>query len=262
MILGFLGAAIMGLTLGLIGGGGSILAVPILVYLFGIPGAQATYYSLFVVGLCAAVGSVPYAKRGLVQLGTGLLFFFPSVAGVMISRRLLLPSIPPQLSVAGVSLTKDALILGAFAVVMLAAAISMLRKKPPKAEADTEASPFKTGVGGIAVGVVTGFVGAGGGFLIVPALVNGLSLPMEKAIGTSLLVIALNSLSGFAGDWLSGMPADWPLILPFSAAALVGIAAGTSLNRRVPAARLKPAFGWFVLILGTAMIVKQVLELQ
>lgn len=264
--VGYLAAAGMGVTLGLLGGGGSILAVPILVYLLGVPGAQATYHSLFIVGLSAAVGAVVLARRGLVAARTGLRFFVPSVLGVWLARRVLLPAVPPRIELAGHALTKDILLLALFGAVMLAAAASMLRAKRPEtgdiASGGGRSLGLATALAGAGVGLVTGFVGAGGGFLIVPALTNGLRLPMPRAVGTSLFVIALNSLSGFSFDLLAGQPTDWPLIARFSAAALAGIVGGTWLSQWIPGARLKPAFGWFVLIAGTAMIARQVIDLS
>lgn len=242
----------MGLTLGLIGGGGSILSVPILVYLFKVSGSSATYQSLFIVGVCAAVGVIPFARRKLVEFKTSLMFFFPAVIGVFFSRRIILPALPAN---------KDLIILMAFATVMLAASWSMIRKRPAGNSKAKERRPARIALSGVSVGAITGFVGAGGGFLIVPALVNGVGLSMEKAVGTSLLIIAMNSLSGFAGDFIAGMPVDWNLILPFLGIALIGIFAGTYLNRFIPGAKLKTGFGWFVLTLGTFMIVKQLSQL-
>jgi hypothetical protein len=262
------GAVVMGLTLGLIGGGGSILAVPLLVYILGVPASSATYQSLFVVGVCAAIGAAPLAKKGLVSPKTALLFFLPSLAGVLLARRVILPGIPEAIPIPGGVLAKDTLLLVAFGGVMLSAAISMLRGPSPSPSSSVEpAQPASgrrartTGLVGFLVGITTGFVGAGGGFLIVPALVNptwGLGLSMRQAVGTSLTIIALNSLSGFASDWWAGKPTDWATLLPFTAAAVVGIALGTRLGAKIPGASLKRAFGWFVLVLGTLLVLVQV----
>ena len=265
-LCGYLGAGVMGTTLGLIGGGGSILAVPLLVYLFGFSGSQATFSSLFVVGICAGAGAIPFARRRLVATQTAMLFFVPSLLGVLISRRALLPALPATVSIGNaVSISKDLLILCLFGGVMLAASGSMIRKTVPKQTSSSlhpTVALVKTLLTGVAVGITTGFVGAGGGFLIVPALVNGLSLSMERAVGTSLLIIALNSLLGFFSDWLTGATVPWASILPFTFFALVGILLGTALNRKIPVNKLKPAFGWFVLVLGAAMILKQIYELK
>jgi len=261
--LGFLGAVFMGLVLGLIGGGGSILAVPIFTYLFGIPGAQAAFDSLFVVGFTAAIGTIPSFRKRRVEIGTGILFLLPSIAGVIISRRVLLPSIPEQFDLGSLKFTKDILVLLSFSLIMLAASWSMLRNtsRGPLREEAT-GSKLRIAVIGAAVGMVTGFVGAGGGFLIVPALVNFLSLSMEVAVGTSLFIIALNSLIGFFSEILNHGRADWNFILPFAGLSLVGVLIGTWLNQKVPSKKLKPLFGIFVLIIGMGMVVKSLIELR
>ncbi len=256
------GAGLMGVTLGLIGGGGSILTVPILVYGFGVPGAIATFHSLFIVGVAAAVGALPYAGRKKVDFESALLFYPASLVGVTLARRWVLPAVPETVSAAGLSVSKDLLILGLFAAVMLAASWSMLRKPTLSNSVPVKRSIRRAGMAGLGVGTLTGFVGAGGGFLIVPALVNRLGLPMERAVGTSLLIIALNSLSGFSVDLLHGAPVRWELILLVTGASLVGIFAGTSLSKKIPGARLKPAFGWFVLIMGSLMMFRQIHDIM
>ena len=253
------GAGLMGVTLGLIGGGGSILTVPILVYGFGVPGATATFHSLFVVGVAAAVGAMPYAGRQKVDFKSALLFYPTSLIGVTLARRWALPALPDTLDLAGLQLSKDLLILGLFATVMLLASASMLRKPAASAAAAAPVrSVSRAGMTGFGVGALTGFVGAGGGFLIVPALVNRLGLPMERAVGTSLLIIALNSLSGFSVDLLRGTAVRWDLLALVTGTALIGILAGTTLSKRIPGAKLKPAFGWFVLIMGSLMMFRQI----
>ncbi|MEW6057344.1 MAG: sulfite exporter TauE/SafE family protein [Bdellovibrionota bacterium] len=250
--LGYFGAAVMGVTLGLLGGGGSILAVLIFAYLFNVSATAATYYSLFIVGVCSAIGVIPFAQRRLVEVKTALLFFVPAAIGVFFSRRIILPRLPEN---------KDMIILVAFAIVMLAASWSMIRKKAPAKIHMKKNHLGRITLNGVGVGIATGFVGAGGGFLIVPALVNGIGLSMEKAVGTSLFIIALNSLSGFTGDLIAGIPVQWNLVLPFLCVALVGMVAGTHLNRFVSSIKLKSIFGWFVLTLGSLIIIKQFLEL-
>lgn len=257
---GYAGAALMGLTLGLIGGGGSILTVPILVYLFKIGGASATFHSLLVVGVCALVGMLPYARRGLVQFRTALIFLVPAMMGVAFSRRLVLPSIPSNFSVAGLDVSKDILVLVSFALVMIIAAASMILKR--QVGHPDGKHLLRTAGNGLGVGALTGFVGAGGGFLIVPALVNGVRIPMEKAVGTSLLIIGINSLFGFLGDFASGMPVAWSVMVPVTAIALLGIVVGTRLNAFISPQKLKTGFGWFVLVVGTLILLKQMMELS
>lgn len=262
-VLGYLAAVLMGTTLGLIGGGGSILTVPILVYLFGVHPVFATAYSLFVVGLTGLIGSVGYMRRGQVDFRAVSIFGIPSLAGVFLTRRFLIPAVPDVIwSTGSVTVDKGLLIMLVFAVVMLLAAWSMIRGGR-EVSAPLEGGTLYRGpiaaLEGLAVGCVTGFVGAGGGFLIVPALVVLLRLPMKRAIGTSLLVIAIKSLVGFTGDLYASSDMDWFFLAGFSFLSILGIVVGVSLNHRIPAARLKPIFGWFILVMGSFILVKEVL---
>jgi len=260
-LAGYFAAIFIGLSLGIMGGGGSILTVPVLVYLMGVSPVLSTAYSLFVVGSTAVVGAASYFRRGLVSLRTAVVFLLPSLLAVFGVRKVLLPAIPHELfTVGGLLVTKDLLILVAFAGLMVAAAASMI-SRPRTAAAPAEAPaacnyPLVLGIG-LVVGTLTGFVGAGGGFLIIPALVLGARLPMQRAVGTSLTIIALNSLIGFGGDLSAGTPIAWAFLLGFGAFALAGIALGTYLARFIPGARLKPAFGWFTLAMGTFILVKE-----
>lgn len=256
LFLGYLGLGLMGLTLGVIGGGGSILTVPILVYFFGIPGASAAANSLFVVGACAALGSAAAIARKTVSLRTAFLFYAPSALGVILARRVLLDSLPDSMTFLGSAFSKDSVILLAFALVMVAASVSMIR---PQTRAPSPEDPalLRVAIGGLATGTITGFVGAGGGFLIVPALVQGLRLPMTQAVGTSLMIITLNSWTGFAVDTIQGTAWDWALLVPVTAVALVGAVIGMRLAPRIPGHRLKAIFGWFVLVTGTVLLVSQ-----
>ena len=264
--LGYLAAIFIGLSLGIMGGGGSILTVPVLVYLMGVSPVLSTAYSLFVVGSTSVVGAAGYLRKGLVSLKTAVVFLMPSLLAVFVVRRVLLPAIPHALfTVGGIVFTKDLLVLVAFAVLMGVAATSMIRSSQAKVVPDAELHqppafnyPLVLGIG-LAVGTLTGFVGAGGGFLIVPALVLGARLPMKLAVGTSLAIIALNSLIGFSGDLSAGTPIAWSFLLGFLAFALGGIVLGTYLARFIPGARLKPAFGWFTLAMGTFILTKELL---
>ncbi|MBX2961993.1 MAG: sulfite exporter TauE/SafE family protein [Cyclobacteriaceae bacterium] len=259
-ILGFAASVIMGITLGLIGGGGSILTVPILVYVFNVDPVLATAYSLFVVGLTSAVGSVSHFKKGNVDLKTALVFGIPSIAGVYAVRKFILPAIPdPVFTVSNFEVSKGVFVMVLFAVLMLVASVSMIRK--PKSETTkTKEKKYNFPIiflEGLIVGGMTGLVGAGGGFLIIPALVLLAGLPMKQAVGTSLLIIALKSLLGFTGDLGSGMPIDYSFMLIFSAFAMVGILVGSYLTRYVSNEKLKPAFGWFVLVMGVYILGKE-----
>lgn len=266
-VFGYLAAIFIGLSLGIMGGGGSILTVPVLVYLMGVNPVMSTAYSLFVVGSTSVVGASGYFRKGLVSLRTAVVFLLPSLLAVFAVRRLLLPAIPHDLFVLGrVVFTKDLLVLVAFAVLMVVAAASMIRSKQAE-EVPSHSQPqpphrfnYPLILGmGLAVGTLTGFVGAGGGFLIIPALVLGARLPMKLAVGTSLAIIAMNSLIGFAGDLSAGTTIAWSFLLGFLAFSLVGIVLGTYLARFIPGARLKPAFGWFTLAMGTFILVRELL---
>ena len=263
--LGYFAAIFIGLALGIMGGGGSILTVPVLVYLMGVSPVLSTAYSLFVVGSTSVVGASGYFRKGLVSLKTAVVFLIPSLVSVFLVRKVLMPAIPHELFTVGrLVFTKDLLVLVAFAVLMVGAATSMIRSQPAAVAVDEEVQPqafnypLILGIG-LVVGALTGFVGAGGGFLIIPALVLGARLPMKLAVGTSLAIIALNSLIGFTSDLSAGTPIAWPFLLGFLAFALGGIVLGTHLARFIPGARLKPAFGWFTLAIGTFILTKELL---
>lgn len=261
-IVGFVASILMGLSLGLIGGGGSILTVPILVYLFGVNPVLSTSYSLFVVGLTSLVGSYTHFKKGNLDLKTALIFGIPSIASVYAVRKFLVPIIPdPVFSIGEAELTKNLFVLLLFSALMVLAAVSMIRKNKNEV-VDCEQKikynfPLILGEG-ILVGAITGLVGAGGGFLIIPALVLFGGLCMKKAVGTSLLIIAMKSLIGFTGDLGSGLQLDIQFMLLFSAFATVGIIAGTLLSKRISNEKLKPFFGWFVLAMGLYIISKEI----
>jgi uncharacterized membrane protein YfcA len=254
MLAGYVAALIMGLTLGMIGAGGSILTVPILVYIFGVDPILATAYSLFVVGATALVGALGFARAGTIDYRAAALFGLPSVGSVFAVRLWVVPNLPGEI----LGLEKGTFVLVVFALVMLLAAFCMIRPRKEAAVA-TEAAPKAARVPiaiaeGLLVGAITGFVGAGGGFLIVPALVFFLQLPMRRAIGTSLLVIACKSLIGFCGDVGGSASIDWGFLFLFTAVSSIGIIAGVRLSAKVPAGRLKIAFGWFVLLTGITII--------
>lgn len=261
-LVGYVSAIIMGLSLGLIGGGGSILTVPILVYLFGIDPVTATAYSLFVVGLTSLTGSFSHLKNGNVHLKTAIIFGIPSIASVFMVRKFVVPIIPDTLfSIGTFSLTKPLFVMVLFALLMLLASVSMIRDKK-RAENDKDQLKYNYSLiflEGILVGGVTGLVGAGGGFLIIPALVLLAGLPMKQAVGTSLLIIAMKSLIGFTGDLGSGLQISYSFMMMFSAFAIGGILTGAYLSKFIPGQKLKPAFGWFVLVMGLFILGKELL---
>lgn len=262
-ILGYIGAALMGLTLGLIGGGGSILTVPILVYLFGVETSLSTAYSLFIVGLTSLIGSFSHMKLGNVHWRTAIVFGIPSIVSVYLTRHFIVPAIPdPIFSIDAFTLTKGMGILMFFAIIMVMASYTMIRKPKKAAEGSSEVAfnyPMIL-LEGLVVGVVTGMVGAGGGFLIIPALVLLAKLPMKQAVGTSLIIIASKSLLGFLGDLRPEVNIDWTFLMIFSSIAIVGILVGAMLSKKISGDKLKPAFGWFVLIMGVYIIIDQLLK--
>ncbi|WP_439651229.1 sulfite exporter TauE/SafE family protein [Pontibacter harenae] len=273
-ILGYFAALVIGLSLGLIGGGGSILTVPVLVYLIGLNPVISTAYSLFIVGLTSLVGSYKFYRKGLVSLRTAVVFGLPSIVAVYTTRRYIVPAIPENLFTVGeLVITKGVLLMLLFASLMVFASISMIKKKKDSGlmeenandvtneNSDTPHQEPKFNYGGIlaegaVVGTLTGLVGAGGGFLIIPALVLFSKLDMKLAVGTSLLIIAVKSQFGFVGD-VFNYEIDWIFLAIFSAISIVGIFIGSFLSTKVPADKLKTSFGWFVLLMGVYILVKE-----
>lgn len=261
--LGYFSAVLMGVSLGLIGGGGSILTVPILVYLFSQDPLVATTGSLFVVGSTALVGAVLSARKKLIDFKTGVLFSVPSFAGVFVARHLILPNLPEILySQHGVTLTKSLLVMGSFAVLMVLASRAMIRSgRAVVIDTEQKSSLLSIGLNGFLVGITTGFVGAGGGFLIIPALVILLKLPMKMAVGTSLAIIAANSLFGFTIS-MSEHQLDWRVLIMVTAIGAFGIFIGQKFSSKVDEKSLKKGFGYFVLLIGSLVLFDQLLKLR
>ena len=231
-IIGYLASILIGISLGLIGGGGSILTIPILVYIFHVNPKLATTYSLFIVGFTAAIGSFKHYQLGNLKFQSAIPFAIPSLISIIIVLIMLL-----------------------FSVLMIAASYSMINSKKDIAQ-EVEPDVVKVAFIGALVGIVTGFLGAGGGFLIIPALFFFTGLTMKEAIGTSLLIIAFNSLFGFLGDVINGVNIDYLFLLSIAFFALIGIFIGTFLSKKIEGSKLKPAFGWFVLVMGIYIIIK------
>lgn len=267
-ILGYLSAVIMGGVLGLTGGGGSILTVPILVYIFKVPPVLATAYSLFIVGMTSVFGIMGYLKSKLVKFRTGIVFAIPAMIGVFSDRKFFLPAIPQELLHLGsFTLTKDMAIMVLFAFMMLAASISMIRRKAPTQEElhkHDQDSALKNTLNiagkGLLVGLFTGLVGAGGGFLVIPVLVFFAHLEMKEAVATSLLIISINSLFGFLGDVGGKNEIDWMFLIGFSVFTVFGVLGGTWLSKFISSEKLKPAFGWFVLVMGIFILIKTAMQ--
>lgn len=262
MLLSLIAIAVIGILLGILGGGGSVLILPLLVYLVGIEPVLATSYSLAIVGTAALVGASGYLRQGLVDSKAVFAFGIPSIVGVFLSRSLLMPAIPDVLfASAAFELTKNTLVMLVFAILILASGLSMIFKARRNSESSDPQGPDRNVLvsilAGVLLGVLTGFVGAGGGFMIVPALVFLLRIPIRHAIGTSLFVIAMKSLLGFFADALVLHGIQWSVLLQFIVVAVIGILVGVRLNRLVPAAKLKSGFGWMVLGVGIAVLIRE-----
>lgn len=263
VLLGYAAMLLLGVVLGLIGAGGSILTVPVLVYLLAIPASQATGYSLAIVGATALAGAIEYLRRGQSHPRMAVIFGTPAILGVYLTRRYIFPAVPdPVLQLESFTLSKDVMVMLVFAVFMLITALAMIRNRG--AEATTESAPRAVKMNypllisaGFAVGLLTGFVGAGGGFMILPVLVLLGGLPMKIAIGTDLLIIAAKSLIGFLGEAQVAASIDYSFVALITLLPLIGIALGTYLNKHVAAAKLKTAFGYFVLVMGIYIVVKE-----
>jgi len=257
--LGYFGALLIGLILGLIGGGGSILTVPILVYLLSINPVTATAYSLFIVGVTSLVGTLRNLPKKLIDFKTAIVFAIPAFIAVYISRKYLVPAIPETIVTIGdFQLTKSVGLMLFFALVMLLAAFSMIRNKRKREDHEGEVKyniPLIV-VEGLLVGLVTGLVGAGGGFLIIPALVLLAKLPMKKAVATSLLIISIKSLIGFIGD-VENLDIEWVFLLTFSFFSIAGIFLGIYLGQFIEGKKLKKSFGWFVLLMAVYIVFQE-----
>jgi uncharacterized protein len=255
--LGYIAAIGIGMILGLIGGGGSILSIPILVYIFHLDIVTASAYSLFIVGMTSLVGAIPKYREHLVSLRTGILFGVPSIVSIFSTRKWIVPSIPESvISFGEFELTKRLLLLGIFATLMILASVSMIRRSET---APMEQHPWYTTlliIEGILIGFLTGLVGAGGGFLIIPALVLLTGLPFKTAVGTSLFIIAINSLMGFLGDVMN-LQIAWGFLLSITALAISGIFIGNSFSKRISQVRLRKSFGWFVLVTGCMILTRE-----
>ncbi len=256
-IFGYIASVLIGISLGLIGSGGSILTVPVMVYLFSVSPQLATSYSLFVVGTTSLIGVLSRLRSGAVKPGTAFLFVVSSVLTVYLTRKFIIPHIPVTLfSIGNFRVTEALVTMVLFAVLMLLSAVSMIRNKKRPAHNDQPVDRTRLAIYGIGIGLVTGFLGAGGGFLIIPTLVLLCGLNMKEAVGTSLLIIACNSLTGFVGD-IGHFQIDWKLLGMVTALAVSGILIGTQLSKKIKNENLKKGFGWFVLIMGVYIIIKE-----
>jgi uncharacterized membrane protein YfcA len=258
-IIGYLASICIGLILGLLGGGGSILSIPILVYLFQFDAVLASAYSLFIVGVTSLVGAIPKYKDHLVNIRTGILFGIPSIISIFCTRKWIVPSIPDIIfHTDSFVLTKRILVLGVFALLMILASFSMIRGRK-ELQSDTHGfRTFLVILEGILIGFLTGLVGAGGGFLIIPALVFLTGLTFKTAVGTSLFIIAINSLMGFLGDVLN-YDMNWSFLILITSLAIVGILIGNKIQKRISSIHLRKAFGWLILVMGSLILIREIL---
>lgn len=256
-IIGYIASILIGISLGLIGSGGSILTVPVMVYLFSVSPQLATSYSLFVVGTTSLIGVITRLKSGAVKPDTALLFGTSSVLTVYITRKFIIPHLPKTLfSIGSFEVTEALATMVLFAILMLLAATSMIRNKKRPERENRPLPRSRLALYGVGIGLVTGFLGAGGGFLIIPTLVLLCGLSMKEAVATSLLIIACNSLTGFAGD-IGHFETNWKLLGIVTTLAAIGILIGSQIAKKINNENLKKGFGWFVLVMGLYIIIKE-----
>jgi uncharacterized membrane protein YfcA len=260
---GYLLALLMGTVLGLTGAGGAILTVPILVYFFKIKPEIATGYSLFIVGVISSITTVHYWKNKQSDLLVAFLFASPSMVSMLLTRALILPSIPDViLTNEHFVLHKDIVIMLLFAALMIAAGVFMLIPRP---QMDVESVKTKMTSKKLIVlllmslflGFVAGLVGAGGGFMIIPLLSLFFKFPLKIAIGTSLAIVSINSLIGFSGDLMRGISLDWLILIPFLFLSLFGIFLGTFVAKKIHPKHIRQLFGVFVILMGLTIMINE-----
>ncbi len=256
--LGYFFSILIGIILGLIGAGGSILIIPVLVYLFRFDTEKATSYSLFIIGFASLIGSISQYKLGNLKLKTAIIFASPSILSVLLVRNFLLPIIPNSIFwINNFEISKNKFLMLFFALLMLVASIFMIKKNKTTVHVVYPCKIINLLVLGFLVGIITGLLGAGGGFIIIPALLFFGNLTMKQAVGTSLFIIFVNSSAGFMGDLVKGVHLNYSFLLLISIFAMVGMGIGTQLSKKIDSLKLKSAFGWIVLIIGIFIISKE-----
>jgi uncharacterized membrane protein YfcA len=260
-VFGYISALLIGISLGIIGGGGSILAVPVLAYLFSIDEKAATAYSLFIVGASALVGGLQQHFKGYVDWKTSIVFGIPAIIGVTLVRYFIIPILPEVLfSIGDFEFTRRMGMFGFFALLMIPAAFSMLNQKKESSVNKNKEVKYNYPlilIEGLLVGGITGLIGAGGGFLIIPALVILANVEMKIAIGTSLIIIAFKSLLGFfLGDALT-MTIDWTFLMIFTGLSFIGIFIGSYLSNFIDSKKLKKAFGYFIFVMAAFIFIME-----
>ena len=258
-ILGYIGATLTGLVLGLLGGGGALLSIPVLVYLFHIEPQLATSYSLILIALSASSGAYQNIRKNLVDYNAALYYGIPSVISVYIVRRWVMPNLPKVMfTVGGYTIDKNLFILIVLAVVMFIAAYKMISSgNGNEGEKEHEVNHLRLAFFAVLIGAFLGLVGAGGGFLMVPALIYFANVHTKKAIGTSLLLVSINSFIGFAGDLRSHVQIEWPFFFTFLFFSIAGVFIGHYLSTYIHNNKLRKYFGWFILITAVFIVVKE-----
>ena len=259
---GYIAAVFIGIVLGMMGGGGSILTVPVLVYLLHLDAITATTYSLFIVGVTSLTGGTRAYIKKQVDFKTVSEFGIPSIFSIFIARHFILPAIPEKLfSIGNFEFTRDVMLMVLFAFLMFAASAFMIfngddENKKVSVSPERNSTILPLALWGSGIGFITGLLGAGGGFLIIPALVLFVKLPMKTAIGTSLVIIAINSIFGFLFS-LKQTQLDWKILLLFTGLAIIGIYLGSLWAEKIPGTFLRKIFGWFVLLMAIYILVKE-----
>ncbi len=262
-IIGYVCAMLVGISLGTLGSGGSVLTVPIMVYLLHVNPVDATGYSLFVVGITSTIGCAPYIRKKLVDIKIATIFAVPSIICVFLTRKYLIPHIPnPVFTISGFTLSKELFIMILFAVLLVVVSFTMIRQSDFRGSDEKEIETtnyFWLAVIGFVSGLFTGILGVGGGFIIIPALVLLAKIPVRMSVGTSLLIIAFNSLSGFAGEVLVKHEVmDYGFLFLFSLLSVTGIFVGFKLTLKLYPSQIKRIFGWFVLVMGIGILIKEI----
>lgn len=261
-IIGYFLAVLIGVSLGLLGSGGSILTVPLLVYFFGVDPMVATSYSLLLVGTISGVGSVMRFKQGQVDLRIVGLFGMSSVVTVLLSRMFLLPAIPELwVQIGSFILNKSTGLMLLFSLLLLGSAYFILTGPMHfRPDRSIKSSSSRLLLYGIGIGLITGILGAGGGFLIVPVLMLLFRCPIHVAAGTSLAIITLNMLLGFLGD-IGRITLDWNKLLILLVITLAGLIMGQYLSQHINGQKLSNGFGWFLLCMSIFILIMELKNL-
>lgn len=265
VVVGYILAVLVGISLGLLGGGGAIIIIPVLVYIFKKDVVEATSYSLFIVFISALIGSILNASKRAVNFKLALVFGIPDIISMYCVRRFVIPEIPMELfAYHNTVFTRDAAILILFSIIIMIASYNMIFGKkavPDDVSRSNDINLFKLASKGLLTGCLTGLIGIGGGFLIVPSLVLLAGVSIKEAVVTSLIIIMLKSGIGFIGDLQSALEIEWNFLLSFSLLAIIGILIGNRLSSNLSNKNLKRVFGYFALSMAILIVVKELLSL-